>query len=218
MTRRALLWVAGFVALVGRASAQEAGGFAIVRGADTIAVEQWSREDVSLKGSLLRGAGSPATRERLHYQATLVDDESAPLVELSVWRGDDPDDRPARQTARLIFKDDSVAVDDMRAGSGVATRVLPTSRAAIPYLNLSVAFLEQATRRAARQHADSLSVPFFNLGGGQTIVGQLARLGADSSALRLGGVEFRLRVDGTGRILGGAVPAQGLTIVRSGGR
>jgi hypothetical protein len=215
MTRTAVLVAVGLLASAGRVRAQEAGGFVIVRGADTIAAEQWSREDVSLKGSLVRGVGAPASRERLQYQATLVDDGSAPLVELSVWRGDDAGDHAARQTVRLIFKDDSVAIDDMRAGAGVMTRVLPTTRAAIPYLNLSVAFLEQATRRAAQQHADTLSVPFFNLGGGQTLVGSLARLGADSTALRFAGVEFRLRTDAGGHILGGAVPAQGLLILRS---
>lgn len=215
MQRMAQYAVLGLLVVAGRVSAQESGGFAIVRGADTIAAEQWSREDVSLKGSLVRGAGAPAARERVHYQATLVDDQSAPLVELSVWRGDDAEDHPARQTVRLIFKDDSVAIDDMRGSSGVMTRVLPTTRAAIPYLNLSVALLEQATRRAAQQHADTLSVPFFNLGGGQTIVGAVARLGADSTALRFAGVEFRLRTDASGRILGGTVPAQGLLILRS---
>jgi hypothetical protein len=218
MTRTALVLAAGLLAAAGRARAQETGGFAVLRGADTIAVEQWAREDVSLEGTLVRGAGAPAARERLRYHATLVDDGSAPLLQLSAWRADDPDDHRARQMVRLIFKDDSVAVDDMRTGAGVMTRVLPTARAAIPYLNLSVALLEQATRRAAREHADSLAVPFFNLGGGQTVIGALVRAGADSTALRLGGVEFRLRVDGTGRILGGAVPAQGLLILRTAAR
>lgn len=211
---RSVVWCGLVFLSVGRVDAQEAGGFAVVRGPDTVAVEQWSRADVELKGSLLRGLVATA-RERLHYRATLVDDQSAPLVELSVWRGEDPEGAAARQTARVIFKDDSVAVDDLNRGGSLMTRVLPTARAAIPYLNLSIAFLEQATRRAAHPATDSLAVPFFNLGGGQTVTGTVRHLGADSSVVRIGSVEFRLRVDSDGRILGGAVPEQGLLIART---
>jgi hypothetical protein len=213
---RSVVW-SGLVLglLVGRADAQEAGGFAIVRGPDTVAVEQWTREDVELKGSLLRGFGATA-RERLHYRATLVDDQSTPLVDLSLWRDTDPEGQPARQTARIIFKDDSVAVDDLRRGGSLVTRVLPSALAAIPYLNLSIAFLELATRRAAQTAADSVTVPFFNLGGGQTVAGTVRHVGADSSAVRIGSVEFRLQVDSAGRILGGVVPGQGLVIIRAG--
>ena len=205
------------VALSDDAWTQETGGFTITRGTDTVAVEQFSREEVQLTGSLLRRVGK-AVVDRVHYQATLVDDQSAVLIELSDWRGDDPDNSPARQTARVIFKEDSVAVDDQSPGSGLVTRVLPTARGAIGYLNLSTALLEQATRRAIQTRRDSLAVPFFNLGGGQTVTGNVRRLAADSSAVRIGAVEYRLRVDSEGRILGGALPAQGLLITRTAAR
>ncbi len=196
-------------------AAQDAGGFSILRGSDTVAVEEFSRGPVELTGTLVRGSG-PAGGDRVRYHAVLVEDESAPLIELSVWRREDPEHASARQTSRVIFKDDSVAVDDM-TGSGLRTMVLPTQRAPIPYLNLSIAFLEQATRRAAAAAGvDSIPMPFFNLGGGQTVVGSVRRLGADSAIVALGSVEFRLWVDQGGRILGGALPAQGLRIVRRG--
>lgn len=191
--------------------AQDAGGFAILNEGDTVAVERFERVDVQLAGNLIRVAGP--TRERIRYRATLVEDESAPLVEFSVWREEDPDSSPARQNARVIFKDDSVAVDDA-SRSNAMTRLFATERGAIPYLNLSLAFLELATRRFAASGRDSLTVPFFNLGGGQTVAGKLRRLGADSATVQLGGVEFRLAVDRAGRIRGGSVPSQGLRITR----
>lgn len=194
-------------------AAQESGGFAVLHGADTVAIESFTRQDVELKGRLLRGAGQ--SRERVQYRATLVDDGSAPLVELSAWRGDDAEDAHARQTVRVIFKDDSAAVDDASGKTGVMTRILPTQRAAIPYLNLSTAWMEQVTRRLLASPGDSLAVPFFNLGGGQTVTGMARRYAADSASVRLGSVEFRFRVDPQGRILGGAVPAQGLLITRA---
>jgi hypothetical protein len=206
-----------FVLLPGAALAQEVGAFATTRGADTVALERFSRGPGELSAELTRIAGA-AARERVHYKATLLPDASAPLIEVSAWRADDPAEMPARQTTRVIFKDDSVAVDEANRWSGVRTRIFPTTRSAIAYLNLSVALLEQATRRVGASRVDSLAVPFFNLGGGQTITGMVTRVGADSAALRIGTVVFRLRVDADGRILGGSVPSQGLRITREAGR
>lgn len=193
-------------------TAQEQGGFTILRDGDTLATERFARVEVQLSGTLTRPSGS--ARERIRYRATLVEDQSAPLVELDAWRADDPEESPARQTVRVIFKDDSVAIDDVNRWGGVMTRVLPTRPAAVPFLNLSTALLELATRRLAAGRADSVTIPFFNLGGGQTATGTARRLGADSALVRLGATEFRLAVDGTGRIQGGAVPAQRLVIRR----
>jgi hypothetical protein len=215
MLRLLALIAIGLMALSQDGSAQESGGFTITRGTDTVAVEQFSREEVELTGTLIRRSGKTVV-DRVRYQATLVDDQSAVLIELSDWRGDDPESGPARQTARVIFKDDSVAVDDHTRGAGLVTRVLPTTPTAIGYLNLSTAFLEQATRRAARSPRDSLAVPFFNLGGGQTVTGTVRRLGPDSSVVHIGSVDYHVRVDPEGRILGGAVPAQSLLISRTG--
>lgn len=83
------------VLLPGGLAAQEAGAFAVTRGADTVALEQVSR-----------------------------------------------------QTTRVIFKDDRVAVDEANRSSGVKTLIFPTTRSAIVYLDLSVALMEQASRRA----------------------------------------------------------------------
>lgn len=198
------------------AVAQEAGGFAVLHGVDTVAVERFSRDSSQLSGSLTRRSGAVA-RERVRYRATILPDASAPLIDVSAWRAEDPEESPARQTTRVIFKDDSVAVDEVSRWDGVRTVVLPTARAAIPYLNLSFAFLEQATRRASDSRAESVVVPFFNLGGGQTVSGSVSRLGRDSATVRIGQVEFRLRVDGEGRILGGTVPGQNLVITRKAG-
>jgi hypothetical protein len=211
-TRLAALVAGTALVAAGPALAQESGVFAVVRGSDTVAVEHFTRDSSQLRGSLARRAAG--TGERLRYRATVLADASVPLLELSAWRAEDPEDSPARQTTRVIFKDDSVAVDDATRWSGVNTVVLPTRRSALPYLNLSVAFLEQATRRAEQSRGDSAAVPFFNLGGGQTVTGTIRRVGADSAILQLGRVEFRLRVDGEGRILGGEVPSQGLLITR----
>jgi hypothetical protein len=62
-------------------------------------------------------------------------------------------------------------------------------------------------------------VPFFNLSGtdrqsGQTVRGKVTPVGSDSVTVSIGAVEFRLRVDQEGRLLGGGIPAQNLSVER----
>jgi hypothetical protein len=94
------------------------------------------------------------------------------------------------------------------------TRVFGTERGAVPYLNLSFALLEQAVRRSRATAPVSNQVPFFNLGGGQTVDARVSKLGTDSLSMAIGSVEFHLRVDDTGRVLGGTIPAQQLVAER----
>lgn len=195
--------------------AQEQGRFVVTKGADTLAVEVAERDSVELRGTLTRRQGRVG--ERVRYRATVLDDESAPLVDLSVWRIDDPEESPARQSVRVIFKDDSVAVDDANRWGGVTTQVMGTERAAIPYLAGSTALLELVTRRAAEGPAGDAIVPLFNLGGGQTVHADVHRVAADSVTLTIGTLEYRLQVDGSGRILGGIVAGQDVRLRRSTG-
>lgn len=194
-------------------SAQEQGVFVVTKGLDTLAVEVSKRDSIELRGTLTRRQGEVG--ERVRYRATILEDESAPLVDLSVWRIDDPEESPARQSVRVIFKDDSVAVDEANRWGGLTTRVMGTERAAIPYFAGSIALLELVTRRAAGEPSGDAVVPVFNLGGGQTVRGQVHRVAADSVTLTIGPVEYRLQVDQAGRILGGIVPGQDLRLSRA---
>jgi hypothetical protein len=117
--------------------------------------------------------------------------------------------------SRVIFKEDSAAVDEAN-NRGLRTFVFGTKRGAIPYLNLSFALLEQAVRQA-RTHGPAMEVPLFNLGGGQTTSGKVASIGGDSVSLAIGTVEFHLRVDAQGHVLGGRIPAQDVVAERVSG-
>jgi hypothetical protein len=191
------------------APAGDSGTFVIRHGPDTVATEQFARTDTSLHGTLtLRNAKGVAQA----YRAALAPDASVPLIEVTVRENLDSGRVKGKivQQARVIFKEDSAAVDDV-SGGGLQTRIFRTERGAVPYLNLSFALLEQAVRRARAAASDSSvagQVPFFNLGGGQTVDGKLSRLGADSLAMAIGSVEFHLRVDPAGRVLGGRIPSQ----------
>jgi hypothetical protein len=194
------------------AQTPDSSGFTVFHGADTVAKEHFVRRRGQLEGWLILAPGTNGG-DRTWYRASLLPDGTAPLVEVNVWRANDPERAPAREQVRLIFKGDSVAVDHV-SSRGMQTLVVPAARGAIPYVNLSFAWLEQALRRARRVRGDSVAIPFFSLGGGQAVTGMVRRLAADSMALRLGTVEFRFAVDSAGRIVGGGIPAQDVRVVR----
>ncbi|MGH7519300.1 MAG: hypothetical protein ACREOC_17850 [Gemmatimonadales bacterium] len=196
---------------------EDSGTFLVRRGADTVATEEFSRSGVALEGRLLFKT-QKFLSER--YRVIVAPDGTVPLVEVTVRNGPDSGAAQAKftQRTRVVFRDDSVAVDDM-SGRGLKTLVLGTERGAMPYINLSFALLEQAVRRARTLGAGGAEVPFFNLSGtdrqsGQTIRGKVTPVGPDSLAVAIGSVEFRLRVDAEGRLLGGEIPAQRLSVER----
>ena len=144
----------------------------------------------------------------------IAPDATVPLIEVTTREGIDTGTVRAKvvQRARVIFKRDSVAVDEM-SDAGLTTRLFETARGAVPYLNLSFALLEQAVRRA-RASPTSSEVAFFNLGGGQTLNAKISPLGTDSLTLDIGNISYRLRVDYQGRVLGGTIPVQNVIVDR----
>jgi hypothetical protein len=182
----------------------ETGTFLIRHAGDTVAVEQFTRAGMKLEGTLaLRNA--KRTTER--YSAVIAADATIPLIEVTTREGVDSGAVRAKivQRARVIFKEDSAAVDEM-GNAGLMTRVFGTETGAVPYLNLSFALLEQALRRA-RVGPDRSQVAFFNLGGGQTLKARISPVGADSLTLDIGDIRYQLRVDHQGRVLGGRIPS-----------
>lgn len=199
------------------AAVPDSGAFIIRHADDTVAVERFTRTPTSLSGTL---EIHDARHTSQSYQATVAEDGSVPLIEVQVR--EDVDSGRVRgkvvQRARVIFKEDSAAVDDV-SEHGMQTRVFGTERGAVPYLNLSFALLEQAVLRSRASNPAGARVPLFNLGGarsggGQTVEATLARLAGDSLVLAIGKVDFHLRVDGTGRVLGGRIPGQGVVAER----
>jgi len=188
----------------------DSGTFVVLHGADTVVVETFFRSDTQVNGMLVNRAAE-GRRER--FQGTLIPDGTLPLVNFWAWRGDDGMDTRARQMGRVIFKGDSAAVDELSSGA-MGTRLFQTDSGAVPYLNLSFAMLEQATRRAVIIGGDTTTVYLFSLNGGQTAPAKVTRFARDSVTLALGSVTFRLWVDSVGRLLGGAIPEQDVKVVR----
>jgi hypothetical protein len=197
------------------AAQADSGTFVIRHGADTVATEHFTRTATSLNGTL---AIRNARRTSQAYEAVVAPDASVALIQVIVRENADSGRVQGKvvQRVRVIFKEDSAAVDDV-TNNGLQTRVFGTGRGAVPYLNLSFALLEQAVRRARAASPPTSAVPFFNLGGGQTLDAKVSPLGADSLSVDIGSVEFHLKVDASGRILGGSIPAQQVVADRTAG-
>jgi hypothetical protein len=197
-------------AIVAAQTVSDTGTFVVRRGSDTVATEQFARTATRLEGTLaLRNARHTSER----WTAVVAPDATLPLIEVIVREGADSAGLNARitQRARVIFRDDSAAVDEV-GGNGVQTRLFGTEVGAVPYLNLSFALLEQAVRRG-RTGAEN-RVAFFNLGGGQTVSGRLSQRGSDSLLLDIGDVRYELWVDVAGHLLGARIPAQDVVVER----
>ena len=202
------------LAVPARLSAQttaDTGSFVVRHASDTVAIERFSRTGIKLEGTLsLRNPKKTSE----HYSAVIAPDATLPLIEVTVRQGVDSGPVKAKvvQRARVIFKEDSAAVDEV-GDAGLVTRVFGTKEGAIPYLNLSFALLEQAVRRT-RMNQGASHLAFFNLGGGQTVSARMSPLGSDSLKLDIGDVRFHLRVDREGRVLGGRIPSQNVVAER----
>ncbi|HEU4524563.1 MAG TPA: hypothetical protein VFR62_06045 [Gemmatimonadales bacterium] len=188
----------------------DSGTFVVRHAGDTVATETFSRGATSIQGTLALNN----YKHTFHrYTAVVAPDASVPMIDIALREDADSGRIKARllQRARVIFREDSAAVDAV-VGQAISTQVLGTQAGAIPYLNMSFALLEQAVRRS--RAGGGKQVPFFNLAGGQTVSGTLTPVGTDSLALAIGEVEFRLKVDPDGRVLGGAIPKQDVLVER----
>jgi hypothetical protein len=214
MLRLDFLSLLAILAVPASLSAQataDSGSFVVRHAGDTVAIERFSRTGIKLEGTLaLRNPKKTSE----HYSAVIAPDATLPLIEVTVRQGADSGPVKAKiiQRARVIFKEDSAAIDEV-GDAGLVTRVFGTEEGAIPYLNLSFALLEQAVRRG-RMTRGASHLAFFNLGGGQTVSAMMSPLGSDSLRLDIGDIRFHLKVDGKGRVLGGRIPSQNLVADR----
>lgn len=177
---------------------------------DTIAVERLVRTRSRLDAELLIKPANARMTLRVDVDAegratSLTNDVRMATADVS---------SPPAQHAEARFTGDSVIVDITGSGGRPATQRFATTAGAIPFVNPSFAVVELMIQRARVIGGDSVSIPVWNLQGGQTAQVAVMRRGSDSVVVVLGNVPARLAVDAAGSIIGGVIPAQGLRIVR----
>lgn len=187
----------------------ETGTFTLRSGPTPLASERFQRSPGALEVELTTPIGV-----RVSYAARLRDDASVSFIDVREYPPGAAAGEPPMQQSTGTFVGDSVLLSLNRGGeTQVARRA--TTRGVVPYINPSPSLMEQVIRRARALRGPRVSVPvWLPTGGGQNATATVDFTTADSARLELGGVQLLLRVDAEGRVLGGAIPAQGLTLDR----
>jgi Trk K+ transport system NAD-binding subunit len=179
----------------------------VLMGVDTFAVEVFTRYPDRMEGEI-----SGRMIGRVTYVARLQADATVSALELSAWRPGASPDEPPGQTASFTMRGDSVRAD-LTMGETSTQPTFATRAGAVPYLNPSMALMEQVVRRAGAMDADSVDVPLFMTAGAQTFTATVTRT-ADTAIIAIPGSTARFNVDGEGRLLGGVIPSQNIRVVR----
>jgi pimeloyl-ACP methyl ester carboxylesterase len=204
LLRRLLVALALPATLAGQAAPERA-SFYLIRhilgGTDTVVAERMTRTAAALTGEFVAGGA------RVAYTAALTPDGLVSRIEVKSYR-------PATDTvptvATFTLAGDSIVVQQ---GSQPPVR-RPGQAGVLLSLNPSVAFFEQVLLRARALGADSAAIPLYVVGAPAAVPLVATRVGADSAVLRFAGVALRFAVSPTGGLLGGVIPAQGITIAR----
>jgi len=182
--------------------------FRLILGSDTIVSEVVQRTPLRVDVDML----DKLSGVRWRYGLTLAPDGRVPAMTNAVYRLAQGDTVPF-QSAEFAFRPDSVTV----TVSGNVSRVqtIATEPGAIPYINPSMAMMEQVLRRARATGIDT--VPIFAVSGGQTVPVAITWMGDDSAVVRIAAAEMRVAVDPSGNILGVAIPMQHARVIRLNG-
>ena len=188
----------------------EAGGFVLKQGETTVASERYLRTDHELDVDMALPNAIRAT-----YTAQLRSDASVARVDVRQYAPGAGASDPPMMTSSGVFQGDTVVLSrTMRDSTETARRA--TVRGVIPYINPSPSAMEQIVRRAKAIGGSRTEVSIWiPSAGGQNATAIVEWTEPGSAELTVSGTRILLRVDAQGRILGGSIPAQGLTLVRT---
>jgi hypothetical protein len=209
MKTRALVvaLAAAGTALAAPVAAQETGTFTLTQNGTEVASEAFTRSD-----DMLRTEMTIPGQALIVTEATLAEDAIVDRLEIRVHPPNSPDADPLQSTA-AEFANDSVRVEEPIGSEAIGQ---PAVRGTVPFLNPSPSHLEQMLRRARALGGSNVTVQIWvpSQGPGQVVPAQVAFNDNGTATLTLGSVAFELETDDEGRLLGGEVPSQGLTIER----
>ncbi len=182
------------------------GVFTLVHGADTIATERFTRSNDRLQVDF----GAQGTT-LFRYDAALTPQATVSHMQVTTTVPGSPE-----RIASATFQGDSAILAGNSAGDSAQTLRTAVPQGTVPYINPSASLMEQIVRRARVVGGNQVTVPILVAStGGQTTTAAVSFPTPDSAHVQLAGVAILLRVDSTGSIMSGSVPAQGITITRS---
>ena len=208
----ALLALALFLGVSPRvANSQEVpvqSAFVITRGADTIVVERITRGRSSITGDL-----TMVGQARMIFTAELAPGPNVPSMTFRAWGAGASIDSPPIQSGTQLFTADS-AIITVQTPAGERKLSKAISKNPLPIMNNDFTMIELAIARAKATGAAKSTVPMFALSGGVQLDCIVEFVGADSAVFRVAGQENRFGITADGRITGGTVIGQPITITR----
>jgi len=185
---------------------EERGKFILLRNTDTVVVERYTRAGESLTGEMVIPG-----QTRITYAASMNSDMT--VRELRVARYDlTSADTTARDRATMKFVGDSVIVEPV----GVPAIRSAVPRGTLPYINPSPVFMELALRRARTIGGTSVGIPIIAVGSptAETAMMTITYPSVGLANASIAGVSLDFSLDAQGRLVGGSVASQGVTIER----
>jgi len=184
---------------------QDRGAFGIRRGTDTLVVDRFNRTADTLLGSV-RVKGQP----RIDYLVLLGPNESVRSLTIGVFAAGSAANAQPLQRVRVAIVGDTAVVE-----TAAGVQRVPTRAGAVPSFNNALAISELFTRRA-RRSGGVADIPYFSISGGVTLEVQVRPISADSMSVTIAQQLERLRIDPSGRILGGVIVGANFEFFRLG--
>jgi hypothetical protein len=203
-TLRALLVLA---ALALPAAAQK-GTFIITKGKDTVAVESFSRDAVSLTSQIAHSSGV-----RWQITATLRPDSAVQSVE-AMRQGRTP---AASLTMNVNFADTLVAAQ-ASAAQGSDNISMPVRERAMPFLALSFALTEQIVQASHLAPGKSRQWMTVRLGAVDTATVTVTRFHPDSISVKAADMDLKLALSPAGVVVGARHLGQDWLVERRSGK
>ncbi|HEX8694169.1 MAG TPA: hypothetical protein VF746_17235 [Longimicrobium sp.] len=187
------------------AAAPDRGVFALVQGGTDVFTESFTRTPERLETVLTGPAGNRAA-----ITADLATDATVTRIRVEEFRRADT---VAARTSEAVFMGDSVFLEQAGQGPPLsARRQIPAG--SIPFVNPSPSLLEQIVRRARAIGGSPVQVPIWAASGGGQPATATVILEGNQARIQISNVEVQLTLDESGRVFGGGVPVQGLTLER----
>jgi hypothetical protein len=177
--------------------------FLIRKGKDTVAVERFTRDGLTLSGTITQSNGL-----RSEYVANLRADHSVEHMEMSRQGTQGP--------AALLSIDftDTLVKGSVTGGPQPVTMTLRTAAKPLPFLMQSFALAEQIVRASHPTTGQTVRWTAVRLGAGDTASLSVARVHADSVVISVPQGDLRMAVSQAGDILGATFAPQQWVVER----
>jgi hypothetical protein len=200
---RAAMVLTAAVMAASSLGAQAQTEFLIRKGKDTIAVERFMRDGLTLSGTISQSNGL-----RSEYVANLRADHSVEHMEMSRQGTQGP--------AALLSIDfaDTLVKGSVTGGPQPVTMTLRTAAKPLPFLIQSFALAEQIVRASHPTTGQTVRWTAVRLGAGDTASLSVARVHADSVVISVPQGDLRMAVNQAGDILGATFAPQQWVVER----